>query len=154
MEEKKILEDGVATINSEEDIAELKEQIKDEVIAENAPNEKQNELFKKVLEEASMPVEMTDKDFKLGDNELDIRKLNKGNYKQMMFRQGVLQNVYLKQIMTSLVDIIRLLMVVCDKIGVEDIVDATDVVVEKVAEKNQQLKEILDKAKDKNDNKA
>ena len=154
MEEKKILEDGVATINSEEDIAELKEQIKEEVVAENAPNEEQNELFKKVLEEASMPVEMTDKDFKLGDNELDIRKLNKGNYKQMMFRQGVLQNVYLKQIMTSLVDITRLLMVVCDKIGVEDIVAATDDVIEKVAEKNQQLKEILDKAKDKNDNKA
>ena len=154
MEEKKILEDGVATINSEEDIAELKEQIKDEVIAENAPNEEQNELFKKVLEEASMPVEMTDKDFKLGDNELDIRKLNPKNTKQMMFRQGVLQNVYLKQIMTSLVDLTRLLMVVCDKLGVEDIVGATDEVIEKVAEKNQQLKEILDKAKDKNDNKA
>jgi len=154
MKEKKILEDGVATINSEEDIAELKEQIKEEVVAENAPNEEQNKLFEKVLEEASMPVSMTDKDFKLGDNELDIRKLNPKNTKQMMFRQGVLQNVYLKQIMTSLVDLTRLLMVVCDKLGVEDIVGATDDVIEKVAEKNQQLKEILDKAKDKNDNKA
>ena len=154
MEEKKILEDGVATINSEEDIAKLKEEIKEEVIADNAPTNEQNELFKKVMEEASMPVEMTDKDFKLGDNELDIRKLNPKNTKQMMFRQGVLQNVYLKQIMTSLIDITRLLMVVCDHIGVEDIVGATDDVIEKVAEKNQELKEVLDKAKDKNDNKA
>lgn len=147
MLENKELGEGLA-INDEEDIQNLKEQIKDEVIQENAPTESQNELFQKVLEEASMPVEMKDEDFKLGESELDIRKLSKKNLEQMMFRQGVLNAIYLKQCLTSLVDVTRLLMVIADKIGVEDIVEATDLVIEKVTTKNQELKDLMDKAKE------
>lgn len=146
MEEKKL--DGDIAIKTEEDLKDLKQQIKDEVIAENTPNEQQNELFKKVLEEASMPVEMTDEDFVLGESELDIRRLNSKNYKQMMFRQGVLNAIYLKQCMTSIIDCTRLLMVIADKLGVEDIVAATDVVIEKVTAKNQELSDLMKRAKE------
>lgn len=147
MEENKI-HDGDIAVSSEEDIAKLKEQIKDEVVSENTPNDQQNELFKKVLEEATMPVELTDADFKLGDNELDIRKLSKKNLDQMFFRQGVLNAIYLKQCLTSIIDCTRLLMVIADKLGVDDIVQATDVVIEKVTAKNQQLQELVKKAKE------
>ena len=146
MEEKQL--DGDIAIKTEEDLKDLKQQIKDEVIAENSPNEKQNELFKKVLEEASMPVEMKDEDFVLGESELDIRKLNKKNLDQMFFRQGVLTIVYMKQIMTSVIDCTRLLMVIADKLGVEDIVAATDEVIEKVTAKNQELSDLMKRAKE------
>ena len=146
MEEKKL--DGDIAVKSEEDLQNLKQQIKEEVVAENSPNEQQNELFKKVLEEASMPVEMTDADFILGESELDIRKLNKKNLDQMFFRQGVLTIVYMKQIMTSVIDCTRLLMVIADKLGVEDIVAATDEVIEKVTAKNQELSDLMKRAKE------
>ena len=146
MEEKQL--DGDIAIKTDEDLQDLKQQIKEEVIAENSPNEQQNELFKKVLEEASMPVEMTDEDFILGESELDIRGLNSKNYKQMMFRQGVLNAIYLKQCMTSIIDCTRLLMVIADKLGVEDIVAATDTVIEKVTAKNQELADLMKRAKE------
>ena len=69
--------------------------------------------------------------FEQGRNELDIRSLSKKNLTQMFFRNGVLDIVYLKQILTSLVDITRLLMVIADKLGVEDIIQATDDIIEK-----------------------
>lgn len=83
-----------------------------------------------------MPVEFLDKDFKLGNQELDIRKLSQRNFKQMIFRTLVLQNVYLKNLTTSLIDITRLLLIKLDHDGVEDIVGATDDIIEKIAEQN------------------
>ena len=127
-------------INSEEDVAKLKETIKEEVIAESTPNDREQTLFEKAIEEASLPVTMKDSDFKLGESELDIRYLSNKNREQMFFRQGVVQIATLRQCMTSLIDVTRLLMVIADKLGVEDIVEATDEVIEKVAEKNRELK--------------
>ena len=147
MNEKENLGEGIA-INSEEDIAKLKEQIDEEVIADNTPNDKQNELFKQAIEEASLPVKMTDKDFELGDAELDIRGLNAKNREQMFFRQGVVMIATCRQIMTSVIDCTRLLMVIADKLGVEDIVQATDEVIEKVTAKNQELRDIMKRAKE------
>lgn len=138
-------------IKSEEDIAKMKEQVKQEVIEDNSPNEEQKKLFEKALEEATMPVSMTDKDFKLGDNELDIRNLSKKNKDQMFFRQNVIMIATLRQCMTSLVDLERLIMVVADKLGVEDIIGATDDIIEKVSKQRKELKEIIEKKKDSND---
>lgn len=53
----------------------------------------------------------------------------------MMFRMLVLQNVYLRQCMQSLIDIIRLQMVSLKKLGVEDVVKATDDLLEELAAK-------------------
>lgn len=146
-EKKQVLGEDDIAINSEEDIAKLKDQIEDEVVNEHSISEEQQKLFEKALEEASMPVELTDEKFKLGASELDIRKLNKRNYQQMMFRIGALQIVYDKQILTTLVDLTRLCMVIADKLGVEDIVAATDEVIEKVTNKNKELKELFKGAK-------
>ena len=146
-EKKPVLGEDEIAINSEEDIAAVREQIEDEVIDEHSIDEAQQKLFEKALEEASMPVELTDEKFKLGASELDIRKLNKKNFNQMMFRIGALQIVYGKQILTSLVDLTRLCMVIADKLGVDDIVAATDEVIEKVTNKNKELKELFKGAK-------
>ena len=95
-----------------------------------------------MCEEATMPIEYLDKDFKLGQNELDIRSLSKKNLNQMLFRTLVLQNVYLKNVQTSLLDLTRLFLVLLDKLGVEDIVKSTDDIVEKINEQTEALKEL------------
>ena len=132
-------------IKDEKDIDHVKEVIKEEVIKENTPNKEQNELYLKALEEASMPVKMNDTDFKLGANELDIRFLSKSNKEQMMFRQGVLTIIYAKQCLTSLIDITRLLMVIADKMGVPDIIKATDDIIEKTSNQRKELENFLPK---------
>ena len=152
MEEKPKLGENEIAINNDEDIEKLKEQIKDEVIGENTPNDQQKALFDKAIEEAAMPVTMKDKDFKLGDSELDIRYLNKKNQDQMFFRQGVITIATLRQCMTSLVDITRLLLVIANKLGVEDIVEATDEIIEKIAEKNKALQGFVPENKDNKNN--
>lgn len=139
-EEKKFNEEGVAVVNSAEDIEKVKEEIKDAVIEEHGVSEETSKLYNELLKEVQMPVGMEDADFKLGINELDIRKLNKRNKEQMAFRQGVLTNVLLKNMSTSLVDIIRLLMVIADKLGVPDIIKATDDIIEKTAKQREELK--------------
>lgn len=143
-----ITEEGVK-IENDEDIAKVREKIEENVVQENSLDEKRAELFKKALEEASMPVLLTNDKFKLGESELDIRKLSKPNKEQMQFRQGVLNVVYLKQILSSLIDVTRLLMVIADKIGVENIVKATDDIIEKAKEQNDALKGVLKDTKDK-----
>lgn len=128
-----------------EAVEKVKEAIAEEVREEANISDKDSELFKQMCKEATMPVEYLDKDFKLGENELDIRKLTKKNLIQMFFRTQVLNNVYLKNIQNSLIDITRLLMIHLDKIGVENIVKATDDIIDKIREQNEELKEVLKK---------
>lgn len=114
----------------------LREQIKKDKLAELGISEEQSKDFLKLCEEALMPITMTDKEFKLGQGELDIRNLSENNKYQMFFRTLVIQNVWIKQLSNSLLDITRLLMVVIDKLGIEDISAATDEVIEKAQEQH------------------
>lgn len=98
-------------------------------------DEEGTRILEDMLKEAKMPVVLKDKDFECGERELDIRGLSKKNKDQMMFRMLVLQNVYLRQCMQSLIDIIRLQMVSLKKLGVEDVVKATDDLLEELAAK-------------------
>lgn len=110
------------------------EQFKQEAIKNAGISDKDAENFEKILDEALMPVNLTDKDFKLGARELDIRNLSNKNKYQMFFRSLVLQTVRLNNIQSSLLDLTRLFMVLLDKLGVEDVVKATDDVLEKLSE--------------------
>ena len=121
---------------NEENVQKVKDAIADEVRAEAGISDEQSDLFKQMCEEAMMPVEFLDKDFTLGQNELDIRSLNKKNKEQMLFRTLVLHSVELKNIRSILLDIMRLLLVFLDKYGVEDIVKATDDIVAKLSEQH------------------
>lgn len=98
-------------------------------------------IFNEMLEKAKLPIRIDDKDFQMGEQELDVRHLSRANYRQMEFRQQTISNIYLKQIVMGQTDILRLLMVIADKLGVEDIVGATDEVIDKVEEKERQKRE-------------
>lgn len=162
LEEEKVVapesEDEVVEIEDldagikKEDVNVVEQEVTKKVTEQHVLNPEQQELFKEVLEAAKMPVTMTDAKFQLGENELDIRHLSKTNKEQMMFRTNVLSNVYLKQCLTSLVDITRLLMVIADKLGVENIVGATDEIIDKI-DAQTKFRDKLKKAKEEN-NKA
>lgn len=89
-------------------------------------------IIEQALKEAKMPVHLTDKDFKLGEGELDIRKLSPENTTQMMFRMLLLNIVYDRQLAQSLVDIMRLMMIILKKLGCDDIIKATDDLLEEL----------------------
>lgn len=86
----------------------------------------QEEALIKAMEEAKMPILMTDKDFTLGERELDIRKLSKANKDQMMFRMCCHAITYTRAMQQDLIDIMKLLMLVLKKMGVDNIIEATD----------------------------
>lgn len=147
IDEKETKNEGEEVIDTpieltEENIAKVKEAIADEVRQEAGISDEQSQEFKEMLAEATMPVEFLDKDFKLGDNELDIRKLSKKNLEQMFFRNNVLNTVELRNIRKILLDIMRLLLVLLDHQGVENIVKSTDDVVAKMSEQNDLVKDL------------
>lgn len=125
-----------------EKINDVKKEVKKSVINKHSITEEEQKVYDKALKEALMPVAIGDADFKLGANELDIRNLSNANKEQIQFRQGVLNVVYLRQLNSSLVDITRLLMIVLKKLGVEDVIGATDDLIEELKEKtNKALKD-------------
>ena len=83
----------------------------------------EEEIKERVLKAAKMPVKLTNDKFEMGESELDIRELSGKNYRQLMYRVGLLENVYLKQVVASLSDIIRLQMVILKKLGSENIIE-------------------------------
>lgn len=147
MEEEKKIQEGAASLAdteiTQEVIDQVKEKVADEVRKEAGIGEEQSEAFRQMCEEACMPVEYLDKDFKLGPNELDIRTLSKRNQNQMFFRTLVLHGVYLRNISKSLIDVTNLLLVLADKLGVQDIIHATDEVLDKIREENETLKALI-----------
>jgi hypothetical protein len=114
----------------------VKEKLKEEALKSIDISEKDSAVFKEMLDEALMPVIMNDKDFKLGPQELDIRNLSNKNKYQMFFRQLTLQNVYLRNVNSSLIDIMRLIMVLLTKLGVEDIEKGIDDVLDQLMNKH------------------
>ncbi len=111
---------------TEEDVKKVGEAIKKAQVDATKLSPKNQELFEQIMAQADMPIALQDKDIKLGKQELDVRLLSRANWRQMEFRQLVLQNVYLKQVVMGQTDILRLLMVIAKKLGVEDIIDATE----------------------------
>lgn len=126
----------------EYDIKKVQKAIRDEQMKQHEISEKDQKIYDEMLKVADMPVVLTNAGFKLGKQELDIRKLSDANFRQMFFREQVLTNIYSKATVDTLMDILRLLMVIATKLGVEDIVGATDELIEKL---NKQQAEKLSK---------
>ena len=125
---------------TEKDVQKVNKAIKEAQLDATKLSPENQRLFERMLQEADMPIVIQDKDMKIGKQELDVRLLSRANWRQMEFRQLALHNVYLKQIVMGNTDILRMLMVIADKIGVKDIVQATDDLLDKIsaqqAEKN------------------
>lgn len=116
-------------------IDDFKEAVKEETIKKHELTPDEIDQVREMLELAKLPVVFTNDDFTMGERELDIRELNKKNRDQLMFRMSaVLPNVYLRQILTSLIDMTRLLMLLCKKNGVVNINEELDDLIKELNE--------------------
>ena len=123
---------------TKENVEQFRGARKKQKLKESELTEEQVELTKEVLEISKEPVEMTDEDFKLSEGELDIRKLSKENREQLIFRGYALQLVYLRSLVQGQTDLMRMLMVLGDKLGVDNWQQALEEVIlksQKEAEK-------------------
>ena len=122
---EKQLKETAKEVFSKENTTKIKENIrakaKEQALEETKLTEEQIKEWEKIVAEAKMPVELNDNDFKCGEGEVDIRKLSDKNALQMMFRVGMLNVVYLRNIGQSLIDIQRLLMVLLLENGKIDV---------------------------------
>jgi len=137
-EEKIVTEEGETkpieeeVVLTEADVKKVANSIKKAQLDATKLTPETRKILDDIMAQAKMPIYLEDKDFKLGEQELDVRHLNRSNWRQMEFRELCLMNIYLKQIVMGNTDILRMLMVIADKLGVKDIVKATDEVVEKI----------------------
>ena len=123
---------------TKENVEQFRGARKKKKLEENQLTPEQVELTKEVLEISKEPVEMTDEDFTLSEGELDIRKLSKENREQLIFRGYALQLVYLRSLVQGQTDLMRMLMVLGDKLGVDNWQQALEEVIlksQKEAEK-------------------
>ena len=74
----------------------------------------------------------------MGERELDIRGLSSKNRDQMLFRMLVLNNVYQRQNALTLIDIMRLMMILLKQMGVENIEKAIDDLIQEQTQKIKQ----------------
>ena len=113
-------------MSNEKEIEDFREARAKDSLLDSQLDEKQRKLLEDISREAKMPIKLKDGDIELGEGELDIRELSKKSKDQLIFRQLVLNNVYLRQVVQSQVDLLRLVMIILKKMGVEDIIQATD----------------------------
>ena len=117
-----------------EEKKELKAKAKEAVMEELGVSEEEAARVEDMLKLAQMPIELKDNDIKMGKGEVDIRKLSPENRAQLEFRMSVLRNLYLKDISSSLIDLLRLNMIIAKKLGVDDIIKATDEIQQEMLE--------------------
>lgn len=104
--------------------SEAKQKIKDLATEDLKVSPEEMKKLEEMMKLAKMPIEMKDSDVKLGEGEVDIRKLSDANFKQMLFRLFVLNNVYIRDLCSSMIDLLRLVMLLLKKLGVEDVTKA------------------------------
>ena len=121
-----------------EKVEQAKKISKEKVIADHEVDDDTQEIMARILEEAKMPIELKNEDFKMGERELDIRGLSSKNRDQMLFRMLVLNNVYQRQNALTLIDIMRLMMILLKQMGVENIEKAIDDLIQEQTQKIKQ----------------
>ena len=109
-----------------EEKKELKAKAKQTAMEELGVSEEEMDKIQDMLKLAQMPIELKDGDVKMGKGEVDVRKLSDQNFRQMVWRLLILNNLYTKDISSSLIDIMKLIMLVLKRLGCEDIIKATD----------------------------
>lgn len=86
----------------------------------------QEEALLKSFEEAKQPIKLTDGKFTLGEREIDIMSLSKKYREQLIFRMLCHEVSYSRSIHQDLVDVMKLVMILLKRFGVEDIIKATE----------------------------
>lgn len=134
---------------TEEDVQKVKSAVKKAQLDATKLSPEQQEMLNQIYKEADMPIILNDKDMVLGKQELDIRKLSTKNWRQMEFRQLILQNIYLKQVVMNGTDLLRLMLVLLKKLGVEDPIQATDDVQAEIRAKEEAKQKALEESENK-----
>lgn len=111
---------------TKEEKAKAKDQLKQQALKESGVSEEDAKKVTELFDLAQMPITLKDKDIKLGKGEVDFRKLSDENKFQMLFRFLTLNNIYLKDIRDSFVDVLKLIMIALGKQGVNDITQAIE----------------------------
>lgn len=119
---------------SKQEKTKAKEQLRQQALKESGVSEQDAKKITELFDLAQMPITLKDKDIKLGKGEVDFRELSDKNLKQMLFRYLTLNNIYLKDIRDSFVDVLKLLMILLGKQGVSDITKAIEELEEKLRE--------------------
>lgn len=118
--------------------ARVKEIAKEKAMKELGIDKAELKTIEDMMKMAKMPIHLKDKDIELGEGEVDIRGLSQANINQMFFRLFCLNNVTLNSIDQSLTDVLRLMLVLLKRLGVEDITKAID-------DLEQDLKKVINK---------
>lgn len=119
---------------SKEEKAKAKEQLRQQALKESGVSEEDAKKITDLFDLAQMPITLKDKDIKLGKGEVDFRKLSDENKWQMIFRYLTLNNLYLKDIRDSFIDVLKLIMIQLGKQGVSNITKAIEELEEKLRE--------------------
>lgn len=120
MEEKEI----VLTDANKKEATELLKKARDgqeKIAKEDAkPNPEIERAFKEAMEKIGMPIILDDENFEMGKGELDVRTLSDKNFRQLMWREMIALVCYLKGETNYLYSIHMLMIVLLNKLGVDN----------------------------------
>lgn len=119
---------------TKEEKTKAKQQLREQALKESGISEENAKKITELFDIAQMPITLNDKDIKLGKGEVDFRKLSDENKWQMIFRFLTLNNLYLKDIRDSFIDVLKLFMISLGKQGVSDITKAIEELENKLRE--------------------
>jgi hypothetical protein len=141
MEEKEI----VLNDSSKKEATELLKKARDgqeKIAKEDAkPNPEIEKAFKEAMEKIGMPVVLNDENFEMGKGELDVRTLSDKNFRQLMWREMIALVCYLKGETNYLYSIHMLMIVLLNKLGVDNKTLPTEIA--RILKENQDITKSL-----------
>lgn len=141
MEEKEI----VLTDDNKKEATELLKKARDgqeKIAKEDAkPNPEIEKAFKEAMEKIGLPVILDDENFEMGKGELDVRALSDKNFRQLMWREMIALVCFLKGETNYLYSIHMLLIVLLNKLGVDNKTLPTEIA--RILKENQDITKSL-----------
>ena len=141
MEEKEI----VLTDDNKKEATELLKKARDgqeKIAKEDAkPNPEIEKAFKEAMEKIGLPVVLDDENFEMGKGELDVRTLSDQNFRQLMWREMIALVCYLKGETNYLYSIHMLMIVLLNKLGVDNKTLPTEIA--RILKENQDITKSL-----------
>ena len=122
--------------NFEKDLKKAKKQAKEESMKQVELTDEEREMIEKAEKELNQPIELKDNDIKLGNGELDIRSLSQKSINQLMFRLQSGNLAYLRYLSQSLIDILRVVMLIATKVGVQNMTEEISELIDKLAKES------------------
>lgn len=122
--------------NFEKDLKKAKKQAKEESMKQVELTDEEREMIERAEKELNQPIELKDNDIKLGNGELDIRSLSQKSINQLMFRLQSGNLAYLRYLSQSLIDILRVVMLIATKVGVQNMTEEISELIDKLAKES------------------